>query len=267
MPNTTLYIVSTPIGHLKDISYRAIETLQSVAFILCEDTRVSKTLMMHYDITTPLRSFHDYTTHAQLQAVIDEMKGLDIALISDAGTPLLQDPGFELVVAAKQAGYQVTAIPGASSVINALVLSGMAPYPFTFYGFIPTKANAKSDFIQKMLATSHTLICFESMKRLHSTLQLIATLSPTRQVSVLREMTKQFESIYTGTATEILAMDIPEKGEAVVVIGPIENELKDPLVLVDYLVAQGMKPVDAIKEVAKSTSFTKAQLYEQYISR
>ena len=149
MPNTTLYIVSTPIGHLKDISIRAIETLKSVAFILCEDTRVSQKLMHAYDIKTPLKSFHDYTTPAQIQTILSEMNGFEVALISDAGTPLLHDPGYELVVAARTHGYIVTAIPGASSITNALVLSGVAPYPYMFYGFIPTKAKAKVEFIQK----------------------------------------------------------------------------------------------------------------------
>lgn len=267
MPNTTLYIVSTPIGHLKDISIRAIETLKSVAFILCEDTRVSQKLMQNYDIKTPLRSFHDYTTSAQIRTILSEMNGLDVALISDAGTPLLHDPGFELVVAARANGYSVTAIPGASSIINALVLSGVAPYPYTFYGFIPTKAKAKAEFIQKALATSHTLVFFESVKRVSSTLTLIHQWAPSRPVSILREMTKQFESVYHGTAEELMKIDIPEKGEVVLVLGPQEQQLQNPLELVDHLVAQGMKPVDAIKEVAKSSAMTKAQLYEQYISR
>jgi len=267
MPNTTLYIVSTPIGHLQDVTIRAIETLKSVAFILCEDTRVSQKLMHAYDIKTPLRSFHDYTTPAQIQGILSEMKGLEVALISDAGTPLLHDPGYELVVAARVLGYVVTAIPGASSITNALVLSGVAPYPYTFYGFIPTKAKAKTEFIQKALATPHTLVFFESVKRVSSTLALIHQLSPLRPVSILREMTKQFESVYHGTAEELMKIDIPSKGEVVLVLGPLETKLQHPLELVDYLVAQGMKPVDAIKEVAKSSSMTKAQLYEQYISR
>ncbi len=267
MPNTTLYIVSTPIGHLKDISIRAIETLKSVAFILCEDTRVSHKLMHVYDIKTPLRSFHDYTTPAQIQMILDEMKGLDVALISDAGTPLLHDPGFELVVAARSIGYTVTAIPGASSITNALVLSGVAPYPYTFHGFIPTKAKAKAEFIQKAVATPHTLVFFESVKRLSSTLTLVHQWAPTRLVSIMREMTKQFESVYQGTAEELMKIDIPAKGEVVMILGPQENQLQNPLELVDLFVARGMKPVDAIKEVAKSSSMTKAQLYEQYISR
>lgn len=267
MPNTTLYIVSTPIGHLKDLSLRAIETLQRVSFILCEDTRVSQKLLQHYDISTPLRSFHDFTTPAQIEATIQDMYGLEVALISDAGTPLLHDPGFELIGAAKAKGYVVTAVPGASSITNALVLSGLPPYPYTFFGFIPTKAKARSEFIEKAYATSHTLVFFESVKRLGTSLQVMDRLAPERAVCILREMTKQFESVYQGTAAQLLAMEIPQKGEIVIVVGPHDNKVQHPLELVDYLVAQGMKPVDAIKEVAKSSSLTKAQLYEQYISR
>lgn len=267
MPNTTLYIVSTPIGHLKDLSIRAIETLQRVSFILCEDTRVSQKLLHHYEIQTPLRSFHDFTTPAQIEATLKQMRGQEVALISDAGTPLLQDPGFELIVAAKAQGYDVTAIPGASSVTNALVLSGLPPYPYTFYGFIPTKAKARKELIEKAFATMHTLVFFESVKRLSLSLQTMNQLAPERNISIMREMTKQFESVYQGTASQLLAMDIPPKGEVVIVVAPQENKIQNPLELVDYLVSQGMKPVDAIKEVAKSSSLTKAQLYEQYISR
>jgi Predicted methyltransferases len=142
---TTLYVVATPIGHLKDMTYRAVETLKSVAFIWCEDTRVTQTLLHAYDIKTPLVSYHDYTTDDELTYRLAQAAGQSIALVSDAGTPLLQDPGYELIQYAIAHHINIESIPGPSSVINALVVSGLAPYPFTFAGFIPVKQAPAGD--------------------------------------------------------------------------------------------------------------------------
>jgi len=264
---TTLYVVATPIGHLKDMTYRAVETLQSVAFIWCEDTRVTKTLLSAYDITTPLVSFHDHTSDEERSRRLTQAAGQAIALVSDAGTPLLQDPGYELIQYAIANGIRIESIPGPSSVINALVVSGLAPYPFTFAGFVPVKAHQRITFLQTYLLYPHTLVFFETAKRIQSTLQALEQLNVHRQVVVAREMTKQFETIYRGTVKELLDAQIKEKGEIVLLIGPATTTDEDPLEQVAMLVAQGMKPVDAVKTVAKWTGETKSELYEAYRNR
>jgi 16S rRNA (cytidine1402-2'-O)-methyltransferase len=264
---TTLYVVATPIGHLKDMTYRAVETLQRVAFIWCEDTRVTRTLLQAYEIQTPVVSYHDHTTQEELRTRLTQAAGQTIALVSDAGTPLLQDPGYELIQYAIQHGIVVESIPGPSSVINALVVSGLAPYPFTFAGFIPVKATQRSTFLQTYLMLPHTLIFFETPKRIQATLQALLRLGVNRQVVIAREMTKQFETIYRGTVEELLALEIKEKGEIVMLIGPSSSTEQDPVAQVASMVAQGMKPVDAVKTVAKWTGATKSELYDAYINR
>lgn len=264
---TTLYVVATPIGHLKDMTYRAVETLKSVAFIWCEDTRVTKKLLHAYEIVTPLVSYHDHTSTEELTYRLSQAAGQSIALVSDAGTPLLQDPGYELIQYAIANHIHIESIPGPSSVINALVVSGLAPYPFTFAGFVPVKQAQRLTFLQTYLILPHTLIFFETPKRIQATLQTLNTLQVDRQVVVAREMTKQFETIYRGSVDELLASDIKEKGELVLLIGPSNTASGDPLEQVAQMVAQGMKPVDAVKTVANWTGVTKSVLYEKYINR
>jgi len=264
---TTLYVVATPIGHLKDMTYRAVETLQSVAFIWCEDTRVTKTLLSAYDITTPLVSYHDHTSADELRHRLTQAAGQAIALVSDAGTPLLQDPGYELIQYAIAHGIRIESIPGPSSIINALVVSGLAPYPFTFAGFVPVKSQQRLIFLQTYLLYPHTLVLFETAPRIQSTLQALQQLNVNRHVVVAREMTKQFETIYRGTVAQLLESEIKEKGEIVLLIGPATAPDEDPLEQVTKMVAQGMKPVDAVKTVAKWTGVTKSELYEAYRNR
>jgi 16S rRNA (cytidine1402-2'-O)-methyltransferase len=264
---TTLYVVATPIGHLKDITVRAIETLQSVAFIWCEDTRVTKVLLDHYNISTPMVSFHDHTSKEQMMAKLAQAQGQAIALVSDAGTPLLQDPGYELVQYAIEQDIKIESIPGPSSIMNALVVSGVAPYPFTFVGFIPSKAAQRRRFLQTYLLLEHTLVFFETAKRIYATLEELKVLKTTRDIVIAREMTKQFETIYRGSIDEIIHQPIIEKGEIVLVLGPQKEQMNDPMQMIQTLVDQGMKPVDAIKTVAKWTNTPKHELYEQYENR
>jgi 16S rRNA (cytidine1402-2'-O)-methyltransferase len=264
---TTLYVVATPIGHLKDMTVRAIETLQSVAFIWCEDTRVTKVLLDHYNITTPLVSYHDHTTKDQMISKLAQAQGQTIALVSDAGTPLMQDPGYELVQYAIEQEIKIESIPGPSSIMNALVVSGVAPYPFTFAGFIPSKAAQRRRFLQTYILLDHTLVFFETAKRIQSTLEELKSLNISRDVVIAREMTKQFETIYRGSIDEIINQSIIEKGEIVLVLGPQKEQAQDPLQMIQTLVDQGMKPVEAIRTVAKWTDTPKHELYEQYENR
>ncbi len=222
-----LYVVATPIGNLSDMTFRAVETLKSVDCILCEDTRTTKKLLDHYGIKNKTMSFH---SHSKLSRVEDIKKmiseGKNLALVSDAGTPCISDPGVMLVAELqKEFGTEViiSPIPGASALISALSVSGFPAHTFTFMGFIPHK-KGRETFFKDIAETSHTVICYESVHRIMKALESLAKIIPERQMVVAREITKMFEEIKKGTAQEVFEYfkQNPDKirGEFVVMIGP-----------------------------------------------
>lgn len=198
-----LYIVSTPIGNLSDITYRAIEILSKCDYILCEDTRHSLPLLLHYGIKKPLKSYHKFNEVSQLDAIIHDLEsGCTIALISDAGTPCISDPGNQIADACIQKGLPVQSIPGACALICALTSSGLNTETFQFVGFLPKKANELRERLGQMLAYRGTSICYESPFRLVDTLKTLSGLEAGRQLVVARELTKKFEEIKRGSAAE-----------------------------------------------------------------
>jgi 16S rRNA (cytidine1402-2'-O)-methyltransferase len=216
-----LYIVATPIGNLGDMSLRAIETLNSVDWILCEDTRHSKPLLDHFQIKKPLRSFHQFNEQKREEEITSALQsGQTIALISDAGTPTLSDPGQQLVKRCRELGLAVTSIPGACAAIQALALSGFPSNRFQFIGFLPRKRGELQSLLAELFHASGTTICYESPQRLVATLQVIHEMAPTRLVGVARELTKQYEEFRQGTASELLAhwQVEPVRGEIVLLI-------------------------------------------------
>lgn len=221
MDSGILYIVATPIGNLGDMTVRAIDTLKSVGVIYCEDTRVTSGLLTHFEITTPTKSYHQHSG----ERVVAEIRGLlesgqHVALVTDAGTPGISDPGNLLVSHVTQSMKHVTIVPvpGASAVVAALSVSGFPTDKFLFLGFPPHK-NKRQKFFQEVAASEHTVVFYESSHRITKCLdELQSVLPPTRQVCVCRELTKKFESTYRGTIQDIAAMAIPEKGEFVVVV-------------------------------------------------
>jgi 16S rRNA (cytidine1402-2'-O)-methyltransferase len=216
-----LYIVATPIGNLKDITFHAIEILKMVDLILCEDTRVTRRLLEHYQIYKPTVSFHQHSAPAKFKEVIKELTlGKNIALVTDAGTPGISDPGNLLVekLVAGALPFAVNPIPGPSAVTAVLSISGFPTDKFYFAGFPPHK-NKRQKFFKELAARGETVIFYESSHRIKKCLkELGAILNPKAKIVIGRELTKQFESIYRGTIEEILKMDIPEKGEFVIVI-------------------------------------------------
>ncbi|MAG21221.1 MAG: 16S rRNA (cytidine(1402)-2'-O)-methyltransferase [Candidatus Marinimicrobia bacterium] len=217
----TLYIVATPIGNLGDITLRAIDTLKSVDLILAEDTRHSRKLLTHYDIKKPLLSYHEHNEEQRTPKIIEKLQsGLNIALISDAGTPGISDPAYRLVRACAQAGLDVTSIPGPSSVVAAVVQSGLPTDRFVFEGFLPRKKGRKSRL--KMLSQEErTIVIFESPERTLKTLKDCFQLMGNRPLSVCRELTKLHEEVYRGDthgAVDYFSRRKP-KGEIVIVIG------------------------------------------------
>jgi 16S rRNA (cytidine1402-2'-O)-methyltransferase len=223
----TLYIVSTPIGNLQDISLRALDVLRSVDLILCEDTRHSLKLLRHYAIEKPLLSYHEHNERQRATEIVQRLReGQSVAQISDAGTPNLSDPGFPLVRACKQAGIPVVPIPGASALLAALVASGLPTNRFLYTGFLPPRSAARIHFLEQYIECDHTIAIYESCYRLETFIHEIGqVLGPQRWISVARELTKCHESITTGPQQEVLARLSPSslrKGEAVVLIAPTQ---------------------------------------------
>jgi len=228
-----LHVVATPIGNLRDVTFRALATLAGADAVLAEDTRVTRTLLMHYGITTPLVAYHEHSNEAVRERMILRMQtGEALALVSDAGTPLVSDPGFKLVQAAIAAGIPVTPIPGPSAVMTAIVAAGLPTDRFFFEGFLPNKAGARRGRLEALAGIPGTLVLFESPHRLPEMLQnAVETLGPTRPAAVARELTKMFETIRRGTLERLAATFAEEgapRGEVVVVIGTAPEEAPAP---------------------------------------
>lgn len=218
---TSLYIVATPIGNLGDISFRAVEILKQADLILAEDTRTSGVLLKHYNISKPLQSFHNFNEHKIVNSLIERLKkGERMALISDAGTPGISDPGFLMARACIQAGLKIECPPGATALIPALVKSGLPSDRFVFEGFLPVK-KGRQTLIRQLTEEERTMIFYESPYRLLKTLQQFKeAFGPERQASVSRELTKMFEETVNGSLDEVLMhfQSKEVKGEIVVVI-------------------------------------------------
>lgn len=224
----SLYIVSTPIGNLSDMTYRAVEVLSSSALVVAEDTRHSRHLLNHFKIATPLKSYHEHNEARETPALVARMTaGESIALITDAGTPLVSDPGARLVAAAADAGVRIVPIPGASSVLAALVGSALPSDRFLFIGFLERKGKARKEEIERVVASDVTTVLFESANRLHATLSdLSAAGAAERRAVVARELTKQFEEFRRGTigALELQYRGDAPKGEVVILVEGKERE-------------------------------------------
>lgn len=216
-----LYVVSTPIGNLEDITLRAIDTLKRCHYILCEDTRHSLKLLNHYEIKNKLISFHQFNEESRIERILDDLRsGQDVALISDAGTPLISDPGFPLIRKARREGLKVTAIPGPSALIAALTLSGFETLPFQFVGFLPKKKGELVERLEELLDYGGTTICYETDTRILDTVEAIYELDPERTIGIARELTKQYEEVITGSCKDVLSAikATPPRGEIVLLI-------------------------------------------------
>jgi 16S rRNA (cytidine1402-2'-O)-methyltransferase len=218
-----LHVVATPIGNLRDMSLRALSTLASAEVILAEDKRVTKTLLAHYGITTPMISYHEHNAEEMRPKVLGLLgEGKALALVSDAGTPLVSDPGYRLVEAAVEAGYPVSAVPGASAVLAALVMAGLPSDRFFFEGFLPSKSGERRRRLREIETIPSTLVFFEAPHRVVETLEDMAAVFGARPAALARELTKKFETVRRGTLPELavqFAAEGPPKGEIVLVVG------------------------------------------------
>ncbi|WP_261844212.1 16S rRNA (cytidine(1402)-2'-O)-methyltransferase [Aliamphritea ceti] len=224
MSESALYIVATPIGNLEDFTPRGIKTLSSVALIAAEDTRHSARLMAHFDIKTPMIAVHDHNERQQGQKIINSLaQGDSVALISDAGTPLISDPGFVIVREVRAAGYRVVPVPGCCAMVAALSAAGIASDRFAFEGFVPSKSQQRLNYYENLAAESRSLIFYESPHRIEASLEAIVTaFGADRPIVIAREITKTFETFLSGSAEEVLhqvqADHNQRKGEFVVIV-------------------------------------------------
>ncbi len=264
-----LQLVATPIGNLQDITLRAIEALKSADAIACEDTRTSGVLLRHYEVTTPLVAYHEHNAEKMRPKLLARLTGGEtIALISDAGTPLISDPGYKLVREAQAVGVRIEPIPGACAAITGLCASGLPTHRFAFLGFLPTKASTRTALLNSVSNFPGTLICYESPKRTIATLREIASALGEREVALARELTKRFEELLRLPIAELIAaLEAREslKGEVVLLIGEAETSLPEgealDALLRDTLKTHGTK--EAARLIAAQTGASKSELYSR----
>lgn len=262
-----LYIVSTPIGNLKDMTIRALDVLKEVDHIYAEDTRTSKKLMSFYNISKPLFSYHEHLKFEGILRILEDLKqGKNVALISDAGTPLISDPGSELVTKTIEHGFSVIPIPGASAMLAGLVVSNMDLSRFTFIGFLPRKESEIKKELTQIIDLKQTLIFYESPNRVIKTLALMFEIFGDRNVSIMKELTKNFETIWWTKLSEIDQLDMNLKGEFVIVLEGNKDvktfDIKDAIVLVETYIEDGLSEKEAMRQAAKQTNISKNEIYQ-----
>ncbi len=268
-----LYLVATPIGNLEEMTFRSINILKEVAVIACEDTRNTKTLTNYYNINTPLISYHEHNEKMMCEKLINILKeGKNIALVSDAGYPLISDPGSILVSEVLKAGFNVTTISGSCAFLNALVASNMDLSSFTFIGFLEAKSNARKKKLLELKERKETLIFYESVHRIEETLKDMLETLGNREITLARELTKKFEEYTRGSISEVLSsLNEFSKGEFVIVVqGNKEKEKVDDSLLlkeIDELVNKGERSKTAIEIIANKYNVKKNYVYNLYIKR
>lgn len=261
-----LYIVATPIGNLGDLSPRAAETLRNADLILAEDTRVTGKLLAHIGSKTRMRRYDDHTQDFDRDHIVERLEREAIALVSDAGTPLISDPGYKLVRSARDAGRTVQTIPGPCAAIAALSIAGLPTDRFLFLGFLPAKAKARSDAIAEIRDVRATLVLYESGQRLGDTLRALLETLGERDAIVARELTKLYEESFVGTLTELadrFAETVP-KGEIVIVVGPPAEAETATDAAIDRLLESAMErlsPSRAAAEVAEELNIPRKRAY------
>ena len=254
----TLYIVPTPIGNLEDITLRALRILREAALIAAEDTRTTRNLLNHFQIVTPLTSYHEHNKLTKLETIFNALVNGDVALVSDAGTPGISDPGYELIQEAIARGIRIEPLPGANAAITALVASGLPTDSFLYVGFLPKKDKARADALRALEKQPHTLVAYESPNRLLDLLKAIVEVLGDRPVCVAREITKIHEEFFRGSASAALAYygEHPPRGEVVVVIAGASPEVQsiwDEAQVRAYL-RERLTGGESLKDAAKAIS-------------
>lgn len=264
----TLYLVPTPIGNLGDMTYRSIEVLKNSEVIFSEDTRETKKLLDYYNIDKKLISHHKFNEDTAYKKVLSYLEeGKSVSIVSDRGTPSVSDPGFESTYQIIKRGYNVVCLPGATACIPALVMSGLNPNKFLFYGFLNSKKSTKKKELEDLKDLRYTIIIYESPFRVIETLELIKEVMGDRNISISREISKKHEEVYRGTVSEVLE-EVSPKGEFVIVIEENKEEKNydevDIISHIKELVRSGLTEKEAIKEVSKLHKLPKQEVYMKY---
>lgn len=263
-----LYVVATPIGNLGDLSPRAAEVLRNCSLVLAEDTRVTGKLLKHAGAKTPMRRYDDHSRESERNMIVERLATDAIAIVSDAGTPLISDPGYKLVRAAREAGRQVTTVPGPCAAVAALSIAGLPTDRFLFLGFLPAKSKARRDAIREIAEVRATLVLYESGQRLGETLRALLEILGERDATVARELTKLYEESFVGTLTVLadrFEHAVP-KGEIVIVVGPPEEAEAAADATIDRLLESAMErlsPSRAAAEVAEQLNIPRKRAYER----
>lgn len=274
MNKGTLYLCPTPLGNLKDITLRVLQTLQEVQLIAAEDTRRTRKLLSHYDIHTSLVSYHEHNKAAKTAQLIDKLlAGQTVAVVSDAGTPGIADPGEELVQAAIAQQITVVALPGPVAAITALTASGLPVVPFAFYGFLPAHGAARKAKLEQLMAEDKTVILYEAPHRLRKTLAALCKIDPLRQIVIGRELTKLHEEYLRDTLEGICGhfAGVEPRGEFTLLIAGAEPQaqapIQDPLQLAEDYLASGFSTREAARQAAQATGASRNELYRQIIEK
>jgi len=272
-----LFLVATPIGNLDDMTFRAVQCLKDADLIACEDTRHSRILLDHYGITTRTTSYHEHNKYEKAAELVLQMqKGVQVAVITDAGTPGISDPGEELVKQARQAGIEVTSLPGASAVITALSMCGLPSRRFVFEGFLPAVKKERKEAFARLEKETRTMVLYEAPHRICKTLAELLDVLGNRQIRICRELTKKFEEVLAMTITEALEhfKETEPRGEMVIIIEGLSGEEAQDMNRqqwehmsirehVDYYMKQGMTEKEAMKEAALDRGVSKRDVYRE----
>ena len=265
----TVYLIPTPIGNMEDITLRAINILKEVDVLFCEDTRVTGLLMQHLDIKKKLIANHEFNEDENKDKIISFLKdGLTVGIVSDRGTPIISDPGYELARHAMENGYNVVGLPGATALIPALIMSGLEPSPFLFYGFLNSKQQKRIKELQELKDNKATMIFYESPHRIEKTLNDMLETLGNRKISISREISKKFEEVIRGTISEVLQGLNEPKGEFVIVVsGNREIKSYDNVSVIEHVnayIKEGKAVNEAIGIVAKERGVNKKEIYNEY---
>lgn len=266
----TLFLVATPIGNLNELTSRAIETLKNVSVIACEDTRNSLKLLTHFDIHTKMISYHNFNEEESSNGIINLLRqGEDIALISDAGYPLISDPGYILVNKVIDEGFNIVTVSGPNAAINALVASGLKTTHYLFYGFLNAKQSQAKKELEELKEFPYTIVFYEAPHRIEKTLKLMLDVLGDRKACLARELTKLHEEFIRGNLSDLCKLQ-ELKGEMVVVVEGHDNkqeevDINDLIKEVDKLVTSGLKTKEAIKQIAEKYNYSKNNLYNTYL--
>lgn len=264
----TLYLISTPIGNLDDITYRSVKILNDVDVIFSEDTRVTLNLLNYLGINKKLIALHEHNEDMAKEKVLEYLKnGNNIALVTDRGTPIISDPGYKTVKYITDNNYNVVALPGPTAFVPALITSGLAPQPFLFYGFLDSKDSLKRSELERLSDEEETIIFYEAPHRIIRTLNMMLDIFDDRNISISREISKKFETIYRGKISDVINI-IPEKGEFVIIVDGVKDKIVDNNITikdaVDNYIRTGFDVMTSIKKVAKDRNVPKNVIYKEY---